>query len=221
MTGKHGNHSRGRKVEYIPVTCEVCAKVREYSPSEVRVRGVIRFCSKPCEIESRRRETTKIEVSCTQCGVVFRKRHDHLHENNYCSKECTSKARRIDGAKWRDPGQIRIYMREYVSLNRESHNRRSTEWSKANREKRNANQRLRRSQGHGRGFIGRVRRELIKRYGEVCLRCGGTDHIQVDHVIPVALGGPNVMENMQLLCRTCNIQKSATIADYRIDIQEV
>ena len=32
---------------------------------------------------------------------------------------------------------------------------------------------------------------------------------EVDHIMPIALGGPNVKKNLQLLCRPCNRNKSA------------
>lgn len=35
------------------------------------------------------------------------------------------------------------------------------------------------------------------------------DEFHLDHVIPLALGGPNTDDNMQLLRKTCNLQKSA------------
>lgn len=35
------------------------------------------------------------------------------------------------------------------------------------------------------------------------------DDFHLDHVIPLALGGPNTDDNMQLLRKTCNLQKSA------------
>jgi 5-methylcytosine-specific restriction endonuclease McrA len=190
---------------HVSIVCETCGKTRDVPRSQYkRVRA--RFCSTACFGESLRKFKT-----CAHCGETF----SGDSRRTYCSKACSYAARRIDGARWKDPDQIKAYMREYRKATKEQHNLRNAKWAKANRDKRNANQRKRRDIGHGKGFIGRVRRELIERYGEVCLRCGSTDHVQVDHVIPVALGGPNVIENMQLLCRSCNVAKSDTIADYR------
>ncbi len=45
-----------------------------------------------------------------------------------------------------------------------------------------------------------------------CVRCGGEDDLQFDHVIPVARGGGNAHTNVQILCGTCNRQKSDHIA---------
>lgn len=56
---------------------------------------------------------------------------------------------------------------------------------------------------------------LVKQYGERCLRCGSVDDLQIDHVIPVAQGGPSRLTNLQLLCAACNNAKGNTTRDYR------
>lgn len=45
-----------------------------------------------------------------------------------------------------------------------------------------------------------------------CVRCGSEDDLQFDHVIPVAKGGGNAPENIQVLCGPCNRAKSDRIA---------
>jgi 5-methylcytosine-specific restriction endonuclease McrA len=44
-----------------------------------------------------------------------------------------------------------------------------------------------------------------------CVRCGATTELQFDHVIPVALGGGNSPDNLQVLCGRCNRLKRDTI----------
>ena len=44
-----------------------------------------------------------------------------------------------------------------------------------------------------------------------CVRCGAEEDLQVDHIIPVAKGGGNAPENLQMLCGPCNRAKSASI----------
>lgn len=45
-----------------------------------------------------------------------------------------------------------------------------------------------------------------------CVRCGAEDDLQFDHVIPVARGGGNAPENIQVLCGRCNRAKGDHIA---------
>ena len=55
------------------------------------------------------------------------------------------------------------------------------------------------------------RRRLI-RPDSVCAECGGTKHLEVDHVIPLGLGGSDSWDNVQLLCAVCHRQKNDTWA---------
>jgi len=40
-----------------------------------------------------------------------------------------------------------------------------------------------------------------------CVACGATEELQVDHIMPVSRGGTNDIENLQMLCRSCNASK--------------
>lgn len=60
-----------------------------------------------------------------------------------------------------------------------------------------------------------VRGRIIERDGNKCLACGGTDNLQIDHIVPVRLGGKNDFNNLQTLCISCNSKKNLSTADYR------
>jgi hypothetical protein len=51
---------------------------------------------------------------------------------------------------------------------------------------------------------------VLKRDNYTCTKCGASpssDHrveLEVDHVVPVARGGGNAIENLQTLCQKCN-----------------
>lgn len=53
-----------------------------------------------------------------------------------------------------------------------------------------------------------VKRLVWQRDEGRCRSCGARDQLQFDHVIPVAHGGGNQAENIQLLCSRCNLDKS-------------
>ncbi len=56
-----------------------------------------------------------------------------------------------------------------------------------------------------------VRQRVWVRYGGRCAECGATEYLEFDHIIPVAKGGSNTENNVQLLCRRCNLRKAAHI----------
>lgn len=56
-----------------------------------------------------------------------------------------------------------------------------------------------------------VRQAVFERDGGRCANCGANFDLQYDHVIPVALGGASTVENLQLLCATCNQEKSDSL----------
>lgn len=56
-----------------------------------------------------------------------------------------------------------------------------------------------------------VRQRVWQRYGGRCAECNADDYLEFDHVIPVAKGGSNSDNNIQLLCRRCNLKKSDRI----------
>ncbi len=53
-----------------------------------------------------------------------------------------------------------------------------------------------------------VRQRVWQRYSGKCADCGANDYLEFDHIIPVARGGGNAENNIQLLCRRCNLKKS-------------
>lgn len=86
------------------------------------------------------------------------------------------------------------------------------EWARSNPEKKRVSQHNRRD----RLSTGRISSERIQHLLKIqknrCCYCGakftGIGY-HADHIIPLALGGPNTDDNIQLLCPTCNLKKGA------------
>lgn len=59
----------------------------------------------------------------------------------------------------------------------------------------------------------RKRFEIYERDGYRCQICGrkfDKDHLEIDHIKPIAKGGKSSMDNLQSLCHNCNVEKGAT-----------
>lgn len=97
-------------------------------------------------------------------------------------------------------------------------------WQKANPDKAkaiqhaaNVRRKAREKNAPGR-FSFREWETLKARYGHICLCCGRQEpevKLTPDHVIPLAHGGSNGIENIQPLCLNYNVRKQARMIDYR------
>jgi len=65
---------------------------------------------------------------------------------------------------------------------------------------------LRRPERKGSIPVG-LRREVFARDGNRCKQCGAMSNLSIDHIYPEVWGGPTTLDNLQVLCRTCNLRK--------------
>jgi len=63
-----------------------------------------------------------------------------------------------------------------------------------------------------------LKAQVKSRDGHRCLCCGETkrSRLQVDHIAPWYFGGKHTLENLETLCRMCNLQKGITNTNFRI-----
>jgi hypothetical protein len=66
------------------------------------------------------------------------------------------------------------------------------------------------SRQFGSGFLSKAR-AVFHRDGGCCRICGSADKLHVDHIIPRAKGGSDLMDNLWLLCDQCNLSKTDTV----------
>lgn len=56
-----------------------------------------------------------------------------------------------------------------------------------------------------------VRDAVFRRDGCRCKKCGSSEILCLDHIIPVSRGGKSDLSNIQLLCFSCNSKKGSSI----------
>ena len=56
-----------------------------------------------------------------------------------------------------------------------------------------------------------VRDRILKKCQSRCINCGSINRLEVDHIIPLSRGGRHDEDNMQILCKTCNLKKGKGI----------
>ena len=97
-----------------------------------------------------------------------------------------------------------------VSQSAELNRQRKAIWAAIHRDRdqKESNQQYRQTRM---AISSQVRREVWRRDGGACVKCGSRRNLEYDHIIPVSKGGGNTTRNIELLCEACNRSKSASI----------
>lgn len=60
-----------------------------------------------------------------------------------------------------------------------------------------------------------LRTKLIAQFA-MCAACHSESDLTIDHVIPMSIGGKHEVENLQVLCRSCNSRKKQEVIRYAV-----
>ena len=55
-----------------------------------------------------------------------------------------------------------------------------------------------------------VRQAVLIRDNYRCVKCGIQKDLQFDHIVAIRNGGSNTVDNVQLLCKDCNLRKGVS-----------
>lgn len=116
--------------------------------------------------------------------------------------------------KWQAGNKDKVlqYKKNYTYNNPAKRKEANSRWSKNNPDKRKANFHNRR-ESKKTGTISKIRiKRLLSLQRRKCYYCGTpfiNSDFHVDHIIPLAKGGTNTDDNIQLLCPRCNLSKGA------------
>ena len=118
---------------------------------------------------------------------------------------------------WRYRARNLATNRAYQQSHREKINQHARAWRKRNPDAVRHFRRMRQArEKNAPGSYSRAEwQAMCDWFGPACLCCGSVEFLTVDHVMPLALGGSNSIENLQPLCLTCNKRKNDSYADYR------
>lgn len=171
---------------------------------EVRNLSPLKACVK-CGSTEWYKKNKSGHLECRNCKAERAKiwRQSNKAKANACSKNW----------KIRNPEKIKKIMANWYLGNSEKVKSAKKEWCLNNLEKVKSNTQNRRSMmKNAEGeFSGIYIKNLILLQKSKCAVCK-TDiskNYHVDHIQPLSKGGTNYPENIQLLCKTCNLQKHA------------
>jgi hypothetical protein len=64
-----------------------------------------------------------------------------------------------------------------------------------------------------------IRDKVYDRDDEKCNYCGSLDDLEIDHILPISKGGNSNLENLQILCKSCNLLKSNKLVNHQESIK--
>lgn len=73
------------------------------------------------------------------------------------------------------------------------------------------------------GYIplsGTIRARVYSENKNECNYCGAEENLEIDHILPISKGGNSVIENLQILCKPCNILKLNHIVNQEESIKQ-
>lgn len=169
--------------------------------------AAIKHCTK-CDTDKPlsefNKDSTKKDGAYPSCKVCYAKYYASIR-----SKKLEWKR----GYREKNKERIAEYRAQHYTANADEYRKYAVDWAKQNPEACRINQQNRRARKRAGGKLSPgLTAKLYKLQRGKCA-CGckqplGDDYHR-DHIMPLALGGTNTDDNIQLLRPTCNLQKSA------------
>jgi hypothetical protein len=185
--------------------CSKCGEIKPSSDyrSEKRNRDGLYSCCRECT-NKRQRELYQLEEN--------RQRYREIAKQSYYRNHDKNKAR---FKRWYEENKDKnkINSRKWREGNREKDRFMAMRWVTNNPEKaatirRNRIARLKGAEG---SHTAEEIAKLLKKQNGLCTGCKKDikTSYTVDHIVPLIRGGSNRIENIQLMCKSCNCSKGA------------
>lgn len=189
----------GRKRKSHDRICPIC-NTTFYKPLSFVLKYGAQTCSRKCAAVLRVKAQEK---TCEHCGKPFQARRSQLKKGfgKYCSKACNGAATitRVEiPCRWCETPVLvaphqRITRKSRRTAKHFCSNDCRIAWMKRFGTKKGIDT-----------FCSHIRKEWID---SKCARCGSTEDLELDHIVPRFAGGKPTKENSQTLCRSCNRNK--------------
>lgn len=163
-------------------------------------------------------------TSCGACVSCAVERATKRYQGDIAAKKAYDRRRYQDNPKtrlganqWRvkNPEKARDYAKQWAEDNAEKVDESRKKWAANNPEAVRSNSRARRARRCGAEGFHKANEiaAILKRQKHKCAECGVSvrdkGSAEVDHIMPLALGGSNWPSNLQILCVKCNRKKGA------------
>jgi len=106
-----------------------------------------------------------------------------------------------------NPERVRESSRRWYEANPEKAREKDRRWAQANSEKVREYCRHRRALKRNATIKPVDEQAVYELNGHVCIYCGTTENLELDHVAPLTKGGAHCEENLVVACRSCNSSK--------------
>ncbi len=135
---------------------------------------------------------------CIKCEKVYSRQYYQGRWGEYVER---SRQYRKD-----HPEKRREYDRRYREAHRKQRRESKRQWRRDNPNKEVAQKHRRRALKLN-ATVGEVDEAAIYDRDKVCTYCGTDDDLTIDHLVPLARGGPHCQDNLAVACRSCNSSK--------------
>lgn len=215
---QYGKHAAGRGG--LQARCKACLKVdRAAKADEARARARARHKADPEKARERARawRVANPEKAREKSRAWYEANRDQARANELAYVEANAAKVAARKKAWHEANRERI-----LEAKRAYQAEHGAELYARHREKRRAYQKanphiwwkdlyVRRAERFG--FEPEVedftKVDVIARYGDSCVYCGG-EFEQIDHYVPVSKGGPHTLDNVRPSCAACNNSKGST-----------
>jgi 5-methylcytosine-specific restriction endonuclease McrA len=179
------------------------------------------------EGEFYRRESGKPRAECKACFIVKKKANYKAKAPEKCANQrayyIENREAQLAWHREHQPIRYDINKEKVLAITKQSkaalmslpfdHPRRVQ--ARAAQRERNQRRAKRKAAVAGSGVSEQEWGALLNKYHHCCAYCFSDKHIGMDHVVPIARGGPDVASNVVPCCRECNSSKgSRTVLEW-------